>query len=103
MIIRIRRLQVSLEKVLKLSMDQLTVLGIDKPLASRIETEKSRNIGEAAHMMDYQGLIVPSARWDCNNLMIFMDRIDLNTHIELIDDSEVNWPAWKEFAIAHTY
>ena len=100
---RINRLQVSLESVLSLNSNQLKALGIDEPLASKIDIARSQEIGDAAYMMDYQGLIVPSARWNCNNLMVFMDRIDLNTQIELIDYSEVNWPAWKEFTIDHTY
>lgn len=93
---RINRLKVSLEKVLSLNSNQLTALRIDEPLASRIDIQRSQDIGEAAYMMDYQGLIVPSARWDCNNLVLFIERIDLNTQIALIEFSEVNWPAWKE-------
>ena len=93
---RIIRMHVSLDSVLSLNLNQLRALGIDEPLASRIDGLRNQDIGEAAYMMDYQGLIVPSARWDCSNLILFMDRIDLNMQIKLIEFSEVNWPAWKE-------
>lgn len=93
---RLNRLRISLDNVLVLDATQLNALGIDDPLASRLDNDRSQAVGEAAYMMDYQGLIVPSARWECSNLVLFIDRFDLNEHIELIDDSDVNWPAWRE-------
>ena len=93
---RLNRLKTRLDNVLVLDATQLSALGIDDPLASRMDGNRSQAVGEAAYMMDYQGLIVPSARWECNNLVLFLDRLDLNEHIELIEALEVNWPAWKE-------
>jgi len=93
---RLNHLKISLDNVLVLDVEQLNSLGVDGPLASRLANSRCQAVGEAAYMMDYQGLIVPSARWECNNLVLFVERIDLNEHIELIDMSEVDWPAWKE-------
>lgn len=93
---RVNHLRISLDTVLVLDAMQLNSLGVDDPLASRVDNDRSQAVGEAAYMMDYQGLIVPSARWDCSNLLLFIDRFDLNEHIELLDVSDVNWPAWKE-------
>ena len=94
----LNHLSVVLENVLRLNSDQLIDLGIEEPFASRLNSDRSQSIGETAFMLDYQGLIVPSARWGCDNLVIFIDqkKFDLNEHIEFIDASEVNWPAWKE-------
>jgi len=93
---RLNRLNVSLDNALVLDVTQLKTLGVNDPLASRVDYELTQAVGEAAYMMDYQGLIVPSARWECNNLLLFIERIDLNEHIELLKESDINWPAWRE-------
>jgi len=93
---RLNRLKISLDNALVLDAAQLKALGVNDPLASRVDYVLTQAVGEAAYMMDYQGLIVPSARWECNNLVLFIERIDLNEHIELLEDSDINWPAWRE-------
>jgi len=92
----INQLKLSLNNVLRLDMEQLRLLGIEDPLASRIDYDRSQSIGETAHMLDYEGLIVPSARWECMNLVLFLDRIDLNTQLAVITATDINWPAWRE-------
>lgn len=95
---RLNHLSVALENVLRLNSDQLIDIGIEEPFASRLNSDRSQSIGETTFMLDYQGLIVPSARWGCDNLVIFIDhkKFDFNEHIEFIGASEVNWPVWKQ-------
>lgn len=95
---RLNQLSVTLKNVLTLTTEQLRELGVDDPLASRIDSHQGRAVGEAAFMLDFQGLIVPSARWDCNNLVLFVARIEMNKDIHLQNQGEVNWPAWRERA-----
>ncbi|MEX2124524.1 MAG: RES family NAD+ phosphorylase [Woeseia sp.] len=95
---RLNQLNATLKNVLALTTEQLRELGVDDPLASRIDSHQGRAVGEAAFMLDFQGLIVPSARWDCNNLVLFTDRIELNKDIHLQHQAEINWPAWRERA-----
>lgn len=49
-------------------------------------------------MLDFDGLLVPSARWDCSNLVVFLDPVseDTNEHLTLVQAMDVNWPAWRE-------
>ncbi len=49
-------------------------------------------------MLDYHGLLVPSARWDCCNLVVFLDHqsFDINEHLSIEQEFDVNWPAWRE-------
>lgn len=54
-----------------------------------------RDVGEAAFKLDYQGIVVPNVRWDCKNLVLFLDRLDLSSQIELTKSDPINWPAWK--------
>ena len=92
----LNQLHVSLDHVLRLKKQDLHDLGVEDPLALRAEYSTTQPLGAAAHMLDYQGLIVPSARWDCENLILFMDRICLETQLKVTEYKEINGPAWRE-------
>lgn len=93
----LNRLSVKVERILRLTDDTvLGALGIEDPLANRLDQSQSQAIGAAAHFLEFQGLLVPSARWHCSNLVLFLDRLDLNDAVFFEDRKEVNWPAWKE-------
>lgn len=92
----LNQLEVALDSVLELTAAQLRDLGVDDLLVPTIQNERTRAIGEAAFMLDYQGLIVPSVRWPCNNLVLFIGRIDSTSNIRLAQQTDVNWPAWRE-------
>lgn len=93
---RLNQIDVTLNHVLEMDPATLESLGLKAPLASRIDYAISQSIGAVAHMLDFQGIIVPSARWACLNLVIFMDRIDVDKQIRAVGRQEINWPAWKE-------
>jgi len=40
--------------------------------------------------------MVQSARWECMNLVLFLDRIDLNTQLTVLTATDINWIAWRE-------
>lgn len=94
----LNKLFVSLDSILELGIDQLRALGMEDPLASRPRTVVGQSIGEAAFMLDFDGLLVPSARWDCSNLVVFLDSasVDVNERLALVQAMDVNWPAWRE-------
>ena len=98
----LNRLSVSLENVLELSVDQLVALGMEHPRAPRPRSNMGQRIGEAAFMLDHQGLLVPSARWDCSNLVVFLGQgsFDTEKRLSFEQASDVNWPAWREIASA---
>ncbi len=95
---KLNEISVSLKNVLSLDSGQLTALGMEDPLASRPRDNLGPAIGEAAFMLDFQGLLVPSARWECRNLVVFLDHgaFDISKHLTLRKASDVNWPAWRE-------
>lgn len=90
------KLKVGLERVLTFSEDLLVQFGIEEPLASRLDHTKTQAISGAVRFLEYQGMLVPSARWGCSNLVIFMDQIDITEAIEVEGQESINWPAWKE-------
>lgn len=92
----LHRLTVNIDRVLTLNNELLMQLGVGEPLASRLDYSQTQAISSAARFLEFQGIIVPSVRWSCLNLVIFLDRVDLNQAVIVEDCQKVNWPAWKE-------
>ncbi len=59
------------------------------------EYQRMQEIGEAAHFLDFDGLIVPSARWKCQNLVLFTDRVLPPALSISRDHGPVDWIAWE--------
>lgn len=93
--IKLFRLNVVAENTLRLDEDALIGLGIDKARFQQMEYVLSQDTGAAAHMLEFDSLLVPSARSGVLNLVLFLDRIDLDK-LEVIEGKAVNWTAWKE-------
>lgn len=95
--VRLARLHVSAERTLNLT-DQnlLQQLGIVDPLANHLDHSISQAIGAAARFLEFQGMLVPSARWPSQNLVLFLDTLDLNHALAVEEQKDVNWPAWRE-------
>ena len=72
----LHEIAVSANKVLQLvDINLLSDLGVDMSSFARIDYQRTQEIGDAAYFLDFKGLIVPSARWQCNNLVLFTDRL----------------------------
>jgi hypothetical protein len=56
---------------------------------------RTREIGAAAHFLEFDGLLVSRPRWPCLNLVLFPDRLDPDS-LAVEEVREVNWPASRE-------
>jgi hypothetical protein len=55
----------------------------------------TQNIGAALAFLGLDGLIAPSARWSCENLMIYQSNYQsLTERLEVIEDEQVDWGEW---------
>ena len=55
----------------------------------------TQKIGAALAFLGLDGLIGPSARWQCDNLMIYQtNHMLLNERLEVIEEEHVDWGAW---------
>ena len=75
---------------------EMASLGIDEEAFRKGGNERSREIGAAARFLDMEGLVVPSARWACTNLFLFLDRLSDRDSLEFLETRDINWPAWRE-------
>jgi RES domain-containing protein len=91
----LHRIALTTRKTLRFLRADLTSLGVDWNFYSEINYSRTQQIGAAVAFLECDGLIVPSARWSCDNLMIFNDhhRINENT-LRVLSTEEIDWITW---------
>lgn len=100
---RLYELGVALPRVLTLpTLGHLEALGYDIGRFGQLsyddlhtEYPRTQDIAEAAHFLDYGGLLVPSARWDGRNLVVFCDQVAPDAMEVARDHGAVDWLAWS--------
>ena len=99
----LHELSVSLDEVMTLTTDNLASLGLDATRFGQLsynqrtqEYPRSQEIAEVAHFLDCDGLLVPSARWDCVNLTLFCDRLKPEAKEVVRDHGLIDWSAWQK-------
>lgn len=87
-------LGVTTNRTLKLVRADLTVLGVPEHLYTTVNLVRTQQIGAAIDFLGCDGLIAPSARWDCDNLVLFPDSMGDRASLELISSESVDWISW---------
>lgn len=87
-------LKVKVNKTLKLLMGDLEKLGVRQDEYNSILYQRTQEIGTAVNFLGHDGLIIPSARWDCQNLAIFCDNLSTDSQLSAMVNKEVNWQIW---------
>ena len=90
---------VSMKRTLKLfDLETLARIGIDTARYGQLsyqekaaEYPRSQDVGEVARFLDYDGLIVPSAREACMNVVVFCDRVPPEALEVAADRGPVDW------------
>ena len=78
-------------------MEQLRRLGVDDSRYRELLYTRTQEIGAAAAFLGFDGLIAPSARWNCQNIVLFMEAINLE-EIREVSVRPVNWKDWRKSA-----
>lgn len=83
------------ERTLRLSdVASLVPFGIEVSKYESFDYGNTRALAAAAHFLEFDGMIVPSARHKSLNLVIFMDR-GSSTALELVKSEPVDWTQWR--------
>jgi len=86
---------VQAERTLNLAgMASLGPFGIDVSRYASFDCTATQAAAAAAHFLEFDGLIVPSARHQSQNLVIFMDRDAAGT-LDVRASEAVDWNAWR--------
>lgn len=100
--VKVHRLRVSTLRTLILNSERMLArLGLDMaryktPISDSDALTRTQEIGAAAYFLEFDSLLVPSVRWPCMNLVLFLDRLDLGSALAVEASEDVNWPAWRE-------
>jgi hypothetical protein len=92
--VMVHELSATMDKVFKLARADLIDLGVDWNRYEDINYERTQVIGAAVAHLELDGLIAPSARWDCDNVMVFMPEAHRVGAVRLQSSMEVDWRAW---------
>jgi len=76
-------------------MQQLRRLGVDDANYRELLYGRTQEIGAAAAFLGFDGLIVPSARWNCQNIVLFLEAINLED-VQTISTQPVDWKLWRQ-------
>lgn len=90
----VHTLAVQCQKALRLLRVDLTELGIDNAAYAVANYQRTQQIGDATQFLECDGLIAPSARWDCDNLILFPDNMGVASTLELVATETVAWLPW---------
>jgi RES domain-containing protein len=74
--------------------ESLVTFGVDAARYQSFDYAATQALAAAAHFLEFDGLIVPSARHSSANLVVFMDR-EAAPSLEILTTDLVDWSAWK--------
>ncbi|MBV9249667.1 MAG: RES family NAD+ phosphorylase [Acetobacteraceae bacterium] len=75
--------------------ESLVRLEVDAAHWTSFDYSATQAIAAAAHFLEFDGLIVPSARAVCANLVVFLERVTDECELEVTGSTPVDWPAWR--------
>lgn len=96
---RLYEIELSLDRALRfLDLAALGAVGLKVETFGRLSYEqksdeypRTQEIGEVAHFLDFDGLIVPSARFDTQNAVVFCDKVPGLGQSRTTDHGIVDW------------
>lgn len=91
----LHQIAVATGKTLRLLRADLESLGVDWTRYGETNNEQTQEIGAAIAFLECDGLIAPSARWNCENLMLFCDHHKIeNSRLDVVRTEEIDWLSW---------
>ncbi|MGC2524906.1 MAG: RES family NAD+ phosphorylase [Stellaceae bacterium] len=82
-----------IDRIVRLAkIESLIPLGIDIARYQTLEYEATQAVAAASYFLEFDGMLVPSARFACLNLVIFTERAG---DLTLKDSQAVDWDSWR--------
>jgi RES domain len=87
-------IEVETERTLRFAdIESLSRLGVEIARYHTFEYQATQAITAAAYFLEFDSLIVPSARFPCANLIIFTERA---TGLVLKKSQAIDWDSWRQ-------
>lgn len=90
----VHELCVVAHRTLRLIRADLPALGVPDDVYQNVNLTRTQEIGVAVEFLDCDGLIAPSARWGCDNLMLFPERMGTDATLQRMRSETIDWIAW---------
>jgi hypothetical protein len=71
-------------------LSQLEPLGVKLADYSQLLYSRTKEIGDVAYFLGFDGIIAPGARWECLNLVIFTDRLEPDD-LDVTESTRIDW------------
>jgi hypothetical protein len=94
--VQLHCLRVAARRTLRLLRADLAALGVPESVYAGVNLPATQAIGAAVEHLGCDGLIAPSARWPCENLMLFPDRLGGDAALQVARSETIDWLAWAE-------
>ncbi|KAB0676018.1 RES family NAD+ phosphorylase [Aureimonas leprariae] len=92
----LHRLSVRTSRTLKIAdLEALEGLGVSRDSYQTLNYDRCQEIGDAAQFLGFDGILAPSARWSCQNLVLFVDRLGPDD-LQIVESEPIDWKAWRE-------
>jgi hypothetical protein len=89
----IHAIRAAAERVLRFAdPSSLVPFGIDPARYRLFDYAATQALAAAAQFLEFDGLIVPNARFDCANLVLFTERAP---DLTLVETRAIDWVAWR--------
>ena len=89
------KLRVQLQRVVDLDFEQLEDLGVQRAEYSNRQYSRTQQISDGLYYLGCEGLIVPSARHDGKNLVVYLHNLSRGC---LVEEDELSTFAWSDSA-----
>ncbi|HEY6577751.1 MAG TPA: RES family NAD+ phosphorylase [Rhizomicrobium sp.] len=91
----LHRIAVRTQRTLKFAdLEAVRDLGVSPETYGGLTYERTQEIGDAAAFLGFDGILAPSARYRCQNLVIFCDRFT-PADLSVVDSEALDWDAWR--------
>jgi RES domain-containing protein len=95
-VIKVTALTISVSRAVHLRWDELAALAVATEQYGQRDYRRTQQIGAALAFLGVDGLIAPSPRWNCDNLVIFDENHAMTERLEVGRHEEVEWRAWAK-------
>ncbi|MFM9887003.1 MAG: RES family NAD+ phosphorylase [Burkholderiales bacterium] len=92
----LHRLEVKARKMIRISKPDFHALNIDPSRYGDLDYLRTQEIGEAIAFLEFDAMLVPSARWPCDNLVLLGDHQELATSPTVLESEQVEWIPWAK-------
>jgi hypothetical protein len=91
----LHRIAIRTKRTLRLAdLAAIEALGISAETYAGLSYARSQEIGDAAAFLGFDGILAPSARWPCQNLVVFTERFS-PAELTVVESEPVNWADWR--------